>query len=84
VLTVAKRLDPLWEAGLSGIGLLVDLLAGIPDPRDPQGVRHGIGTVLSVMVFAVLGVPVTSGRSPIKQRICRRSCWRRPDACNVR
>ncbi|MDQ3576524.1 MAG: ISAs1 family transposase [Actinomycetota bacterium] len=39
---------------MSGVGLLVDLLAGVPDPRDPRGVRHSIGAVLSVMVFAVL------------------------------
>lgn len=46
--------DPLDEAAWSGVRLLVDVLAGVPDPRDPRGVRHSIGAVLSVMVFAVL------------------------------
>ncbi|WP_190822598.1 transposase family protein [Saccharopolyspora pogona] len=54
MLAVAERPDPLLEAGLSAVGLLVELLAGVPDPRDPRGVRHTIGAVLSVMVFAVL------------------------------
>ena len=53
VLAVAPLPDPVWEAGLSGVGLLVDLLAGLPDPRDPRGVRHSIGAVLSVMVYVV-------------------------------
>jgi predicted transposase YbfD/YdcC len=57
VLAVAEQPDPLpdlLDAGLSGVGLLVELLAGVPDPRDPRGVRHTIGAVLSVMVLAVL------------------------------
>jgi predicted transposase YbfD/YdcC len=33
---------------------LVDVLACVPDPRDPRGIRHQIGAVLAVMVFAVL------------------------------
>jgi predicted transposase YbfD/YdcC len=53
-LAAAEQSAPAWEAGWSGVGLLVDLLAGVPDPRDPRGVRHSIGAVLSVMVFAVL------------------------------
>lgn len=54
VLAVAEQSGPLPDVGLSGVGLLVDLLAGVPDPRDPRGVRHTIGAALSVMVFAVL------------------------------
>lgn len=58
VLVAAEQPVPLpvvgGSAGLSGVGLLVDLLAGVADPRDPRGVRHTIGAVLSVMVFAVL------------------------------
>lgn len=54
VLAVVEQSGPLPGMGLSGVGLLVDLLAGVPDPRDPRGVRHTIGAVLSVMVFAVL------------------------------
>jgi predicted transposase YbfD/YdcC len=54
VSAVARPPDPLEEVGWSGIRLLVDVLAGVPDPRDPRGIRHSIGAVLSVMVFAVL------------------------------
>jgi hypothetical protein len=54
VLAAAEQLVPLPEAGSSGVGVLADLLAGVPDPRDPRGVRHTLGAVLSVMVFAVL------------------------------
>jgi predicted transposase YbfD/YdcC len=53
-LAAAEQPVSLPEAGVSGVGLLVDLLGGVPDPRDPRGVRHAIGAVLSVMVFAVL------------------------------
>jgi hypothetical protein len=42
------------DAGWAGIRGLVDVLACVPDPRDPRGIRHQIGAVLAVMVFAVL------------------------------
>lgn len=54
VLAVAEQLDPPQDVSWSGIRSLVDVLAEVPDPRDPRGVRHSIGAVLSVMVFAVL------------------------------
>lgn len=42
------------DPGVAGIRGLVDMLAGVADPRRARGVRHGIGTVLTVMVLAVL------------------------------
>ncbi|MDR2252957.1 MAG: transposase family protein [Bifidobacteriaceae bacterium] len=33
---------------------LVDALDQFPDPRDPRGVRHKVGTVLAVLVCAAL------------------------------
>lgn len=33
---------------------LMGVLAGVPDPRDPRGVRHGLAVVLSCAVGAVL------------------------------
>ena len=53
-MAVAEQLDPPQDVSWSGIRSLVDVLAEVPDPRDPRGVRHSIGAVLSVMVFAVL------------------------------
>jgi hypothetical protein len=40
--------------GPTVVGTLVDMLAEIPDPRKARGIRHHIGAVLAVMVFAVL------------------------------
>ena len=42
------------DAGAAGIRRLADMLAGVTDPRHTRGVRHRIGTVLTVMVLAVL------------------------------
>jgi predicted transposase YbfD/YdcC len=42
------------DVGWAGIRALVDMLGCVSDPRDPRGIRHQIGTVLAVMVFAVL------------------------------
>ena len=42
------------DPDVAGIGRLVDMLAGVADPRQARGVRHRIGTVLTVMVLAVL------------------------------
>lgn len=42
------------DPGIAGVRKLVDMLGGVPDPRDVRGVRFRIGTVLAVMVFAVL------------------------------
>jgi predicted transposase YbfD/YdcC len=42
------------DHGVVGIRRLVDMLAGVTDPRQARGVRHRVGTVLTVMVLAVL------------------------------
>lgn len=42
------------DAGVAGIRGLADMLAGVADPRHARGVPHRIGTVLTVMVLAVL------------------------------
>ncbi len=41
------------DLGLADVAELHALFARIPDPRQPRGVRHQIGAVLTVMVFAV-------------------------------
>lgn len=42
------------DAGLAGVRKLVAMLSEVSDPRKPRGLRHRIGTVLAVTVFAVL------------------------------
>jgi predicted transposase YbfD/YdcC len=42
------------EVGLADIAELHALFTQVSDPRRPRGVRHGIGTVLTVMVLVVL------------------------------
>jgi hypothetical protein len=42
------------DLGLADGAELHTLFAQVPDPRHPHGVRHQIGTVLTVMVFAIL------------------------------
>ncbi len=42
------------DPGAAGVGWLVEMLGQIADPRDVRGIRHRIGSVLAVMVFAVL------------------------------
>jgi predicted transposase YbfD/YdcC len=39
---------------VAGVCKLVEMLHGIDDPRHARGVRYRVGTVLAVMVFAVL------------------------------
>ncbi len=41
-------------AQLDRVGQLLDLLATVPDPRDPRGVRYQLAGVLAVAVSAVL------------------------------
>lgn len=52
-LTTAE-LDVAPDPGATGARKLIAMLGGIADPRDPRGIRYRIGTVLAVMVFAVL------------------------------
>jgi hypothetical protein len=33
---------------------LLDVLAQIPDPRDPRGIRHPLSAILSLAVLAML------------------------------
>lgn len=42
------------EVGLADIAELYALFTQVTDPRRPRGVRHGIATVLTVMVLVVL------------------------------
>jgi predicted transposase YbfD/YdcC len=42
------------DTGVAGVRALVDMLGEVADPRQARGVRHRIGTVLTVMVLAVL------------------------------
>lgn len=43
-----------WDVGVVAVGRLVEMLSRVPDPRKPRGVRHRIGSVLAVTVFAAL------------------------------
>jgi hypothetical protein len=47
-------LNTAADPGATGARKLMAMLGGIADPRDPRGIRYRIGTVLTVMVFAVL------------------------------
>lgn len=42
------------DPGVAGVDRLVEMLHGIADPRDVRGVVYSAGSVLVVMVFAVL------------------------------
>lgn len=42
------------NAGMAGVRALVEMLGRVADPRKPRGVRHRLGAVLAVTVFAVL------------------------------
>lgn len=42
------------DAGVAGVGKLLDMLGRVTDPRHVRGIRFQVGTVLAVMVFAVL------------------------------
>jgi predicted transposase YbfD/YdcC len=42
------------DVGVAAVGRLVEMLGRVPDPRKPRGVRHRIGSVLAVTVFAAL------------------------------
>ncbi|MGW1818506.1 transposase family protein [Streptomyces sp. NPDC002125] len=48
------QLSPHPEAVGGEIPGLLERLAEVPDPRDPRGVRHAIGTVLALTACAVL------------------------------
>jgi predicted transposase YbfD/YdcC len=50
VITAPESLDVC----LTSVCALVDMLGEVPDPRKARGIRHHIGAVLAVMVFAVL------------------------------
>jgi predicted transposase YbfD/YdcC len=42
------------DVGVAAVGRLVEMLERVPDPRKPRGVRHRVGSVLAVTVFAAL------------------------------
>lgn len=42
------------DVGVAAVGRLVEMLGRVPDPRKPRGVRHRVGSVLAVTVFAAL------------------------------
>jgi predicted transposase YbfD/YdcC len=50
----APRSEAVPVAGVAGVVTLVEMLGQVADPRKPRGIRHGIGAVLAVTVFAVL------------------------------
>ena len=45
--------DPI-EVGLAAVAALLALFTQVADPRDARGIRHRLGSVLTVMVFAAL------------------------------
>lgn len=51
---IVGRVGVPEDAGVAGVGKLVEMLGRVPDPRKPRGVRHRIDVVLAVTVFAVL------------------------------
>jgi predicted transposase YbfD/YdcC len=51
--TTRVDVEPI-EVGLADIAELYALFTQVIDPRRPRGVRHGIATVLTVMVLVVL------------------------------
>jgi DDE_Tnp_1-associated len=51
---VAGGLGASWDVGVAAVGRLVEMLSRVPDPRKPRGVRHRVGSVLAVTVFAAL------------------------------
>jgi hypothetical protein len=42
------------DAGMAGVRALVEMLGRVADPCKARGVRHQLGAVLAVTVFAVL------------------------------
>lgn len=44
----------LIEAGTAEVAELLALFGQVADPRDPRGVRHGLASILTVLVFAAL------------------------------
>ncbi|WP_190816281.1 transposase family protein [Saccharopolyspora pogona] len=51
---IAGELGASWDVDVAAVGRLVEMLGRVPDPRKPRGVRHRIGSVLTVTVFAAL------------------------------
>ena len=51
--TIPVDVEPA-EVGLADIAELYTLFMQVTDPRSPRGVRHGVATVLTVMVLVVL------------------------------
>jgi len=52
--SIAGEFGASWDVGVAAVGRLVEMLSRVPDPRKPRGVRHRIGSVLAVTVFAAL------------------------------
>jgi hypothetical protein len=52
--TARKRQSPRWRAKAVSAESLLEALQSVPDPRDPRGVRHPLGAILSLTVVAVL------------------------------
>lgn len=51
---IAGGFGESWDVGVAAVGRLVEMLSRVPDPRKPRGVRHRVGSVLAVTVFAAL------------------------------
>ena len=70
---------------VTGVRALVAMLGEVADPRKPRGVRHRIGAVLAVTVFAALaGAGSFRQAGDTAPQSCRRSCWRWPGAVDIR
>ena len=76
-------MDVSADVDVTGVHALVEMLGMVADPRKPRGVRHRIGAVLAVTVFAALAGPAVSGKRGTARRTCRRSCWRWPGAVDM-
>ena len=51
---IAGGFGESWDVGVAAVSRLVEMLSRVPDPRKPRGVRHRVGSVLAVTVFAAL------------------------------
>jgi hypothetical protein len=50
----APEHDDGQAAGLDVVSALVEVFDGLVDPRFPRGIRHGLASVLTITVLAVL------------------------------
>lgn len=67
-----------WRGGpgllAPGVSSLLEMLAGIGDPRDPRGVRHRLVAVLGAAIVATLAGAANYRELGSVAADCRRSC----------